>query len=57
LSFRKLKPGGYIIFDDYMGGGKDYCCKAINSFIDIYKKDIIVFPLCIEDQVFISKIN
>jgi predicted O-methyltransferase YrrM len=55
LSFRKLKPGGYMIFDDYMGGGVDYCCRAIHAFIDLYMKDITVYPHCIEDQIFLRK--
>ena len=38
LSFRKLKKGGYMIFDDYGWGGPDLTQRGIDSFISAYHK-------------------
>jgi Methyltransferase domain len=40
LSFRKLKKGGYIIFDDYGWGGPDLTQKGIDAFVSGYYKRI-----------------
>jgi len=38
LSFRKLKPGGWLIFDDYGWGGPDMTQRGIDAFISGYHK-------------------
>jgi predicted O-methyltransferase YrrM len=56
LSFRKLKVGGYMIFDDYGWGGPDLTKRGIDGFLNGYFKRINV--LGIEDtQVFIQKLR
>ena len=40
LSFRKLKPNGIMIFDDYGWGGPDLTQKGIDGFINGYHKRI-----------------
>jgi len=35
-SFRKLKKGGILIFDDYGWGGKDRTARGIDAFISGY---------------------
>lgn len=40
LSFRKLKSGGYMIFDDYGWGGPDLTQKGIDAFLIGYSKRI-----------------
>lgn len=46
LSFRLLKNGGTMIFDDYGGGPYDdeveSAKSAIDSFLNIFKKDIMM---------------
>ena len=55
LSFRKLKVGGYMIFDDYGWGGPDLTQRGIDAFLSGYHKRIK--NLGIENnQVFIKKI-
>lgn len=54
LAFRKLKSGGYMIFDDYGWGGPDLTQKGIDAFIGGYHKKIKV--LNISDQAFIQKL-
>ena len=54
LSFRKLKKGGILIFDDYGWGGPDLTQRGIDSFISGYHKRI----KCLgerESQVFVQK--
>lgn len=41
LSFRKLKPGGYMIFDDYGWGGPDLAQRGIDAFRSGYYKRIV----------------
>lgn len=57
LSFRLLKPNGFMIFDDYKGGELEDTVtspfKGINAFIECYDKHIEV--LYKEYQVFIRK--
>jgi predicted O-methyltransferase YrrM len=40
LSFRKLKKGGYLIFDDYGWHGPDMVTRGIEAFISGYHKRI-----------------
>jgi hypothetical protein len=40
LCFRKLKPGGYMIFDEYGWGGPDMTKKGIDGFLNGYHKRI-----------------
>jgi predicted O-methyltransferase YrrM len=55
LSFRKLKSGGMLIFDDYGWGGPDLTQKGIDSFIAGYYKKIKVLGIW-ESQVFVKKL-
>lgn len=55
LSFRKLKKGGIIIFDDYGWGGPDLTQCGIDNFISGYHKRIENLGMC-NNQVFIRKI-
>lgn len=54
LAFRKLKVGGYLIFDDYGWGGPDLTQRGIDAFISGYHKRIRVIGSR-ESQVFIQK--
>jgi predicted O-methyltransferase YrrM len=54
LSFRKLKIGGIMIFDDYGWGGPDLTQRGIDGFLSGYHKRITVLGLQ-ECQVFIKK--
>jgi predicted O-methyltransferase YrrM len=56
LSFRKLKVGGYMIFDDYGWGGPDLTKKGIDGFLSGYHKRI-KFLGNANTQVFIQKIK
>jgi hypothetical protein len=61
LSFRKLKVGGYLIFDDYNFDGPDGTSRGIDGFLSGYHKRIQVIgkkwtPLNLA-QVFIKKIR
>lgn len=54
LSFRKLKIGGIMIFDDYGWGGPDLTQRGIDAFVSGYHKRII----CLghrDNQVFVRK--
>lgn len=55
LSFRKLKKGGIMIFDDYGYGGPDYTKVGIDGFLNIYKKRI-EYVGQLDCQYFIKKI-
>lgn len=56
LSFRKLKIGGIMIFDDFNEwGGKDGTIKGINGFLSGYHKKISILGDS-EGQLFIKKI-
>jgi hypothetical protein len=55
LAFRKLKIGGYLIFDDYGWGGPDLTTRGIDAFRSAYHKRINKDHPCIESQVFIMK--
>ena len=54
LSFRKLKTGGVMIFDDYGWGGPDLTMRGIDGFIQGYHKRIEVLGIQ-KTQVFIVK--
>jgi predicted O-methyltransferase YrrM len=54
LSFRKLKKGGILIFDDYGWGGPDLTQRGIDGFISGYHKKINVLGER-ATQVFIEK--
>ena len=56
LSFRKLKVGGIMIFDDYGWGGPDLTQRGIDAFLSGYHKRISILGLK-ESQVFIKKIK
>jgi len=56
LSFRKLKVGGIMIFDDYGWGGPDLTQKGIDGFLCGYHKKITILGM-IDHQVFIRKNN
>jgi hypothetical protein len=51
LSFRKLKTGGYMIFDDYSWSDINI---GIHSFIDSYKDSIHVLA-CTNCQLYVKK--
>jgi predicted O-methyltransferase YrrM len=54
LSFRKLKVGGILIFDDYGWGGPDLTKKGIDGFLSGYHKRITFLGEKIT-QVFVRK--
>lgn len=54
LSFRKLKVGGMMIFDDYGWGGPDLTQKGIDAFLVGYHKRINKLGIQ-NTQVFIQK--
>lgn len=54
LSFRKLKHGGVLIFDDYGWGGPDLTQRGIDAFVTGYHKRIQVLGNR-DTQVFIQK--
>lgn len=56
LAFRKLKVGGYLIFDDYGWGGPDLTKRGIDGFMHGYHKRITVLGER-ESQVFIRRKN
>ena len=56
LSFRKLKVGGYIVFDDYGWGGPDLTQRGIDGFLNGYHKRI-QFLGARESQVFVRKLK
>ena len=56
LSFRKLKIGGIMIFDDYGWGGPDLTQRGIDAFLSGYHKRIRRIGMK-ESQVFIRKMK
>jgi predicted O-methyltransferase YrrM len=54
LSFRKLKKGGIMIFDDYGWGGPDLTQRGIDGFLSGYHKKITYLGEHVT-QVFIKK--
>jgi predicted O-methyltransferase YrrM len=61
LSFRKLKVGGYLIFDDYNFDGPDGTSRGIDGFLSGYHKRIQVIGKKWSSmnlaQVFVKKIR
>ena len=57
LSFRKLKKGGILIFDDYGWGGPHLTIRGIDGFISGYHKKIKVLNINHNGQSFLEKIN
>jgi predicted O-methyltransferase YrrM len=57
LCFRKLKPNGMLIFDDYGWGGPDLTQKGINAFLSAYSKRISLIKIDPSSQVFIRKLR
>ena len=57
LSFRKLKVGGIMIFDDYGWGGPNHTQKGIEGFLSGYHKKIQILNINHNYQTFIKKIN
>ena len=55
LSFRKLKKGGIMIFDDYGWGGPDLTQRGIDAFVSGYHKRIVNLGVS-NDQMFVRKI-
>jgi len=56
LSFRKLKVGGIMIFDDYGWGGPDLTQRGIDAFLAGYNKKILKLGEK-DTQVFIKKLT
>lgn len=56
LSFRKLKIGGLLIFDDYGWNGPNMTQRGVDSFITGYNNNINVLGI-MNSQVFIKKIK
>lgn len=56
LSYRKLKKGGYMIFDDYFWGGEDHTKRGIDAFTSAYHKKIRVLGYK-NTQIFIEKLK
>lgn len=57
ISFRKLKIGGYMIFDDYEFGGSEMTQKGIDAFVSGYHKRIKILNINYQGQSFIQKIK
>ena len=56
LSFRKLKKGGFMIFDDFGWGGPDLTQRGIEAFISGYHKRINIIGFnCSHTQIVIQK--
>jgi len=55
LSFRKLKVGGIMIFDDYGWGGPNLTKKGIDGFLSGYHKKIDLLNINHNTQTFIKK--
>ena len=56
LSFRKLKAGGVLIFDDYGWGGEDMCKRGIDGFKAAYHKRLLEMGI-VNSQVFLKKLH
>lgn len=55
LCFRKLKPNGILIFDDYGWGGPDMTQRGITAFLSGYAKRIHIFGYK-KQQVYVQKL-
>jgi hypothetical protein len=56
LCFRKLKVGGYMVFDDYGWGGTDLTIRGIDGFLSGYHKRIKKLGQH-DTQLFIQKLR
>jgi SAM-dependent methyltransferase len=56
LAFRKLKSGGWMIFDDYGWPGPDMTQRGIDGFRSAYHKRISPLQPIVETQVFVQKL-
>ncbi len=56
LSLRKLKVGGYMIFDDYGCNGDDCTKRGVDAFLHGFKDRIEILGIK-ETQVFIKRIK
>jgi hypothetical protein len=56
LAFRKVKTGGYMIFDDYGWGGPDLTKRGIDAFLHSYFKRIEILGHS-NTQIFVRKIR
>ena len=56
LAFRKLKKGGYMIFDDYGWGGPDLTQRGIDAFVSGYHKRIR-FITIYDSQLYLMKLS
>lgn len=56
LAFRKLKVGGYMVFDDYGWGGPDLTQRGIDAFLSGYATRIENLGVK-KSQVFVRKLR
>ena len=57
LAFRKLKVGGYMIFDDYGWGGPDLTQRGIDAFRSAYHKRISPSQPLVNTQLITKKLR
>jgi predicted O-methyltransferase YrrM len=56
LSFRKLKVGGYMIFDDYGWKGDEYTKRGVDAFLHGFQGRVEILGAR-ETQVFVRKVS
>jgi predicted O-methyltransferase YrrM len=56
LAFRKVKEGGYMVFDDYGWGGPDLTQRGIDAFLSGYRNRLRRIAT-VESQVFVQKVR
>lgn len=54
LAFRKCKPGGYLLFDDYLFGGLDLTKRGIDGFLEGYRERLRYIGYD-QNQLFVQK--
>jgi len=57
LSFRKLKVGGFMVFDDYLWGGPDLTTLGIDGFLRSYHKRLSSEKTLVNYQIIVQKIR
>lgn len=63
LSFRKLRRGGYLVFDDYGWNGADLTQRGIDAFLAAYRDRIelvggaTVAQALVDSQLIVKKIS